>query len=89
MYSTWYNIPIFKNKGVNMSNIINEQILEDLAEKIDNMSSIAIVNEVLDRSEPYSSNPPSSDSWDEFFSFADMNSFKNRLMKKRFEEMCR
>lgn len=72
-----------------MSNIINEQILEDLAQEIDNMSSIAIVNEVLDRSEPYSSNPPAADSWDEFFSFADMNSFKNRLMKKRFEEMCR
>tara|TARA_B100000902_G_C26699949_1_gene616653 strand:+ start:132 stop:401 length:270 start_codon:yes stop_codon:yes gene_type:complete len=89
MYSTWYNIPIFKNKGVNMSNIINEQILEDLAQEIDNMSSIAIVNEVLDRSAPYSSNPPASDSWDEFFSFADMDNFKNRLMKKRFEEMSR
>lgn len=72
-----------------MSNIINEQILEDLAQEIDNMSSIAIVNEVLDRSEPYSNNPPAADSWDEFFAFADMNSFKNRLMKKRFEEMCR
>jgi len=72
-----------------MSNIINEQILEDLAEKIDNMSSIAIVNEVLDRSEPYSNNPPASDSWDEFFSFVNMNEFKNRLMKKRFEEMSR
>ncbi len=72
-----------------MSNIINEQILEDLAQEIDNMSSIAIVNEVLDRSAPYSSNPPASDSWDEFFSFADMDNFKNRLMKKRFEEMSR
>lgn len=72
-----------------MSNIINEQILDDLAQEIDNMSSIAIVNEVLDRPEPYSNNPPAADSWDEFFAFADMNSFKNRLMKKRFEEMSR
>tara|TARA_B100000902_G_scaffold296530_1_gene283530 strand:+ start:787 stop:1005 length:219 start_codon:yes stop_codon:yes gene_type:complete len=72
-----------------MSNIINEQILEDLAQEIDNMSGMAIVNEVLGRSEPYSSVAPGCDSWDEFFALADMNSFKNRLMKIRFEEMSR
>ena len=63
-----------------MSNQNNEKILENIAEEINAMSSISIVNEVLDRNEPYSNNPPASDSWDEFFSFADMDSFKDRLI---------
>lgn len=70
-----------------MSNQNNEKILENIAEEINAMSNISIVNEVLDRNEPYSNNPPASDSWDEFFSFADMDSFKDRLIVKRFEEM--
>ena len=70
-----------------MSNQNNEKILENIAEEINAMSNISIVNEVLDRNEPYSNNPPVSDSWDEFFSFADMDSFKDRLIVKRFEEM--
>ncbi len=70
-----------------MSNIVNDQILENIAEEVNAMSNISIVNEVLDRNEPYSNNPPASDSWDEFFSFADMDSFKDRLVLKRFEEM--
>ena len=72
-----------------MSNIINEQILEDLAQEIDNMSSISIINEVLDRILPYSSVPPAGDSWDEYFSFVNMKEFKNKLIQKRFEEMER
>ena len=60
-----------------MSNIVNDQILENIAEEVNAMSNISIVNEVLDRNEPYSNNPPASDSWDEFFSF----------VLKRFEEM--
>ena len=63
-----------------MSNQNNEKILENIAEEINAMSNISIVNEVLDRNEPYSNNPPASDSWDEFFSFADMDSFKDRLI---------
>ena len=70
-----------------MSNQNNEKILENIAEEINAMSNISIVNEVLDRNEPYGNNPPASDSWDEFFSFADMDSFKDRLIVKRFEEM--
>ena len=72
-----------------MSNIINEQILEGLAQEVDDMSSISIINEVLGRVEPYSSNPPCADSWDEFFAFADMDEFKSKLIQKRFEEMSR
>lgn len=63
-----------------MSNIINEQILEDLAQEIDNMSNISIINEVLGNS---SSNSPIK------AGIPDMNGFKNMLMKKRFEEMSR
>jgi hypothetical protein len=54
-----------------MSNIVNDQILENIAEEVNAMSNISIVNEVLDK----------------FFSFADMDSFKDRLILKRFEEM--
>ena len=87
MYSTWYNIPIFKNKGVNMSNIVNDQILEQIAEEVEQLSGMMVVNEVLDR--PAGSPSPSSDSWDEFFAFADMDALKEKLIMKRFEEMSR
>jgi len=72
-----------------MSNIINDQILEQIAEEVNELSDIVVVNEVLDRNEPYSNNPPASDSWDEFFAFADMDKFREDLIMKRFEEMSR
>ena len=68
-----------------MSNIINDQILEQIAEEVAEMSGMAVVNEVMDR--PEGSPSPASDSWDEFFAFADMDKLRNDLVMKRFEEM--
>ena len=68
-----------------MSNIINDQILEQIAEEVAQMSGMAVVNEVNDR--PAGSPSQASDSWDEFFAFADMNALRERLVMKRFEEM--
>ena len=68
-----------------MSNIVNDQILEQIAEEVAQMSGMAVVNEVNDR--PAGSPSPASDSWDEFFAFADMNALRERLVMKRFEEM--
>ena len=70
-----------------MSNIINDQILEQIAEEVNELSDIVVVNEVLDR--PEGSASPASDSWDEFFAFADMDKFREDLIMKRFEEMSR
>ena len=68
-----------------MSNIVNDQILEQIAEEVAEMSGMAVVNEVMDR--PEGSPSPASDSWDEFFAFADMDKLRNDLVMKRFEEM--
>ena len=68
-----------------MSNIANDQILEQIAEEVAQMSGMAVVNEVMDR--PEGSPSPASDSWDEFFSFADMDKLRNDLVMKRFEEL--
>ena len=70
-----------------MSNIINDQILEQIAEEVNELSDIVVVNEVLNR--PSGSPSPNSDSWDEFFAFADMDKFREDLVMKRFEEMSR
>ena len=70
-----------------MSNIINDQILEQIAEEVAEMSGMAVVNEVMDRTEGAPS--PASDSWDEFFAFADMDALREKLVMKRFEEMSR
>ena len=70
-----------------MSNIVNEQILEQIAEEVAEMSGMAVVNEVMDR--PEGSPSPASDSWDEFFAFADMDALREKLVMKRFEEMSR
>jgi len=48
---------------------------------------MAVVNEVMDR--PAGSPSPASDSWDEFFAFADMDALREKLIMKRFEEMSR
>ena len=68
-----------------MSNIVNDQILEQIAEEVAEMSGMAVVNEVMDR--PEGSPSPASDSWDEFFAFADMDALREKLVMKRFEEM--
>ena len=70
-----------------MSNIINDQILEQIAEEVAEMSGMAVVNEVMDR--PEGAPSPASDSWDEFFAFADMDALREKLIMKRFEEMSR
>ena len=70
-----------------MSNIINDQILEQITEEVAEMSGMAVVNEVMDR--PEGSPSPSSDSWDEFFAFADMDALREKLIMKRFEEVSR
>ena len=68
-----------------MSNFVNDQILEQIAEEVAEMSCMAVVNEVNDR--PAGSPSPASDSWDEFFAFAEMDKLRNDLVMKRFEEM--
>ena len=70
-----------------MSNIINDQILEQIAEEVAEMSGMAVVNEVMDR--PEGAPSPASDSWDEFFAFADMDALREKLVMKRFEEVSR
>ena len=70
-----------------MSNIVNDQILEQIAEEVAEMSGMAVVNEVMDR--PEGAPSPASDSWDEFFAFADMDALREKLIMKRFEEMSR
>ena len=70
-----------------MSNIVNDQILEQIAEEVAEMSGMAVVNEVMDR--PEGSPSPASDSWDEFFAFADMDALREKLVMKRFEEMSK
>lgn len=61
-----------------MSNHINEQILERIADEVNEMSGMAVVNEL--------GMVPIADSWDEFFAFADMDMLRERLVMKRFEE---
>ena len=70
-----------------MSNIVNDQILEQIAEEVAEMSGMAVVNEVMDR--PEGAPSPASDSWDEFFAFADIDALREKLVMKRFEEMSR
>ena len=70
-----------------MSNFVNDQILEQIAEEVAEMSGMALVIEVMDR--PAGSPSPASDSWDEFFAFADMDALREKLIMKRFEEMSR
>jgi len=72
-----------------MSNIINDQILEQIAAEVAEMSGMAVVNEVNDRPKESWGVSPASDSWDEFFAFADMDALRERLIMKRFEEMSR
>ena len=70
-----------------MSNIVNDQILEQIAGEVNELSGMMVVNEVFNR--PAGSPSPNSDSWDEFFAFADMDALKEKLVMKRFEEISR
>ena len=72
-----------------MSNIINDQILEQIAEEVEQLPEVMVVNEVMDRPRSSWGVSPNSDSWDEFFAFADMDALKEKLIMKRFEEMSR
>ena len=62
-----------------MSNHVNEQILEQIAEEVNEMSGMAVVNEL--------GMVPIADSWDEFFAFADMDMLRERLVMQRFENL--
>ena len=64
-----------------MSNINNEMILEQIAEDVNDMSSMSVVDEL--------GMVPLADSFDEFLAFADMDMLRERLIMQRFEEMCR
>ncbi len=62
-----------------MSNHVNEQILEQIADEVNEMSGMAVVNEL--------GMVPIADSWDEFFAFADMDMLRERLVMQRFENL--
>ena len=63
-----------------MSNNINTQVLEQIAEEVNELSSMAVVNEL--------GFVPLTDSFDEFLAFADMDKLRDKLVLKRFEERC-
>ena len=63
-----------------MSNNINDQILEQIAEEVNELSSMSVVNEL--------GMVPLTDSFDEFLAFADMDMLRERLVMQRFEERC-
>lgn len=62
-----------------MSNNVNDQILEQIAEEVNELSSMSVVNEL--------GMVPIADSFDEFLAFADMDMLRERLVMQRFEEM--
>ena len=63
-----------------MSNNINTQVLEQIAEEVNELSSMSVVNEL--------GFVPLTDSFDEFLAFADMDKLRDKLVLKRFEERC-
>lgn len=62
-----------------MSNNTNTAILEAISEEVNELSSMAVVNEL--------GMVPIADSFDEFLAFADMDMLRERLVMQRFEEM--
>lgn len=62
-----------------MSNNTNTAILEAISEEVNELSSMAVVNEL--------GMVPLTDSFDEFLAFADMDKLRDKLVMKRFEEM--
>ena len=63
-----------------MSNNINDQILEQIAEEVNELSSMSVVNEL--------GMVPLTDSFDEFLAFADMDKLREKLVMQRFEARC-
>lgn len=63
-----------------MSNNTNTAILEAINEEVNELSSMAVVNEL--------GMVPIADSFDEFLAFADMDMLRERLVMQRFEERC-
>jgi len=63
-----------------MSNNTNTAILEAISEEVNELSSMAVVNEL--------GFVPLTDSFDEFLAFADMDKLRDKLVLKRFEERC-
>ena len=67
-----------------MSNIVNDSILERIAEDVEAMSTGAILIELLGGSKP-----GLCDSFDERVAFSDRDKVIADLIEKRFEEECR
>tara|TARA_Y100000768_G_C23886631_1_gene637944 strand:+ start:769 stop:972 length:204 start_codon:yes stop_codon:yes gene_type:complete len=67
-----------------MSNIVNDSILERIAEDVEAMSTGAILIELLGGSKP-----GLCDSFDERVAFTDRDKVIADLIEKRFEEECR
>lgn len=65
-----------------MSNIVNDQILENIAEDVNAMSTGSILIELLGGSEP-----GLCDSFDERVAFTDRDKVIEKLVMKRFEEL--
>ena len=63
-----------------MSNNTNTAILEAINEEVNELSSMAVVNEL--------GMVPIADSFDEFLAFTDMDMLRERLVMQRFEERC-
>ena len=67
-----------------MSNNTNSQILENIAEEVDAMSTSNILRELVGGMKP-----GISESWDQRVAMADRDVVIDRLVEKRFEEACR
>ena len=67
-----------------MSNNTNSQILENIAEEVDAMSTSNILRELVGGMKP-----GISESWDQRVALADRNIVMDKLIEKRFEEICR
>tara|TARA_X000000950_G_scaffold194922_1_gene234868 strand:- start:1665 stop:1868 length:204 start_codon:yes stop_codon:yes gene_type:complete len=67
-----------------MSNNTNSQILENIAEEVDAMSTSNILRELVGGMKP-----GISESWDQRVALADRDIVMDKLIEKRFEEICR
>tara|TARA_B100000963_G_scaffold221038_1_gene192640 strand:+ start:313 stop:516 length:204 start_codon:yes stop_codon:yes gene_type:complete len=65
-----------------MSNNTNTQILENIAEEVDAMSTSNILRELVGGMKP-----GISESWDQRVAMADRDIVMERLIEKRFEEI--
>lgn len=63
-----------------MSSNTNTAILEAISEEVNELSSMAVVNEL--------GIVPIADSFDEFLAFSDMDMLREKLVMQRFEARC-